>query len=432
MRKITSLLCSLVAIVAFAQFDGPGYYRVCNVSSEGYICIKGTKFNKTTNPDAFWPCILMLKDSAQVTDPGSIIYIPEMMQTSLHAQGVSTYSLTSLLLDVVPASVMEGGRPTYLAKTIYQYIPCIFRDYGLGLTAGTYECPESRWWIEPVNVGSMDTSYLAMKPVNEVADDNGWYWSTMCCDFPFLLPEEGGIEGAYTVQAVEMDEDGQYFVKPVKVYGQGDTVPAATPVLIKCASAYASGNKYVPVGDIANNTALPLHNDLLVGTYFSNFYNHSSFDDYNRFGEYIPVQAIKAAPERLALGVNEEGRVGFFPQAEDTYMGANTAWLDIADLMLEGVTAVYIVEETVVEPPVEEEYVHGDADGDGHLSMRDVSLVVKYLMTDGEGEEEEPRGFEINLKAADYDCDGRVSVRDISLIISDLLAGGAPEEDPEE
>lgn len=419
MRKITLLVCLLAAVLAFAQFSGPGYYRVHNVGSDRYISIKGTDFNNTTNPDAFWPCILMLNDSAQISDPASIIYIPNMGQASLYAQGVSTYSLTGLMLKIELDTVCVDDKPVYLAKTTYKHFPCIFRDYGLGLTAGTLGgAPEYYWWIEPVNAESIETSFLGLQPVNnEVADADGWYWATICVDFPFTLPEDGGVEGAYTVTDVVMGIDSLYYAEPVKVYGQGDTVPATVPVLLKCAAAYPSGNKIIPVGDIANNTNLPLKSDLLMGNYFSTFYNHCSFAHPEQYGEYIPDDATMAAPGYLVLGVSEDGRLAFCPKEasedDNTYLAANTAWLDITDLDLSGVTTIYLG-----QAPVEPEIIRGDASGDGVLNVKDVSCVVNYLLV---ADSEESQKAEINIEAADFDGDGRVSVRDIALIINELL-----------
>ena len=107
MRKITAIVCLLVAIIASAQYTNPGFYRVHSANTDAYISIKGTKYVFSSKPNAFWSCILMLKDSAQVSDPGSIIYIPRLEQTSLCAQGVSTYTLTDMWMDVAPAKENE-------------------------------------------------------------------------------------------------------------------------------------------------------------------------------------------------------------------------------------------------------------------------------------------------------------------------------------
>lgn len=414
---IFTIAC-LVAIVAQAQFTEPGFYRIHNVGSDRYICIRGTHYKKTSNPDAFWPCIKMLNDPEQITDPGSIVYIPEMGQTSLCAQGVSTYSLTKMWLLIDTATVNEGGKPTYVARTEYNGMPCIFRDYGNGLTAGMLEAPECRWWIEPVNAGSIDTSYLAVKPVCEtVADIEGYYWTTMCCDFSIALPVDGGIEGAYTIQDITIGEDGLYYATPVKVYGQGDTVPAATPVLLRCKTTEADGNKIIPVAPIADHTTMPIINDMLMGNYFSNFMNHSSFDYYDLLAEYIPAQATMASNQNLALGVDAEGKLGFFPQEEGTYMKANSAWLstELMNLDFDGVvSAVYLY---IPEP--EPVVVTGDANGDGELTIKDVTTLISYLL---EGDSDEDRGVKVSLEAADLNGDGQLTIRDVTLLINLLLS----------
>ena len=116
----------------------------------------------------------------------------------------------------------------------------------------------------------MDYSYFGLQPIiNDTANTDGWYWATMCCDFPILIPKGSGVEGAYTIREITMGCDSIFYAEPVKVYGQGEVVPAAMPILFKCASPYASGNKVIPVGDIANHRTMPITNDLLMGNYFS-------------------------------------------------------------------------------------------------------------------------------------------------------------------
>lgn len=419
MRKIFTLLSVMVAVAAVAQFSGPGFYRVQNAGTHSYMGIRGTKFYPTMQPDAFWSCVLMLKDSTQVTDPGSIIYIPSMGETSLCGQGVSTYSMTGLMLCVDTAQVREEGKPSYIATTEYYkadadvYIHCIFRDRGNGFTAGTKEKTESRWWIEPVNEESLETTYFAVKPASEaMVDAEGWYWTSLCCDFPVIIPAEGGVEGAYTVQEVTV-EGGVCYAAPVKLWGQGEIIPAATPVLLRCSSPYASGNKLIPTGEVANNTTFPLVNEMLQGNYFSNFTNYASLSDPTVTAVYVPTQSTRASADNLALGIDADGKLGFFPQAEGTYMPANKAWLNIAGMDLADVTAVYLTVPQEPEPVV----VNGDADGDGVVSVNDLSTLVDYLL--GFESKNSDGGF--NLLGADADGDGVVGISDISTVVDILL-----------
>ena len=410
MKKLTIILSLLVSIAVNAQYSAPGFYRVHNVNTDSYISIKGTHFEWSTNPDAFWSCILMLPESEAVSDPGSIIYIPGLEQTSLLAQGVGTYELTGLYMDVSLASVNEGGLDTYIAMTevMLQGRPfkCRFRDFGMGLSAGTSDNVQSHWWIEPVNEETLETSYLGVKPASDdVQDSEGWYWTTLCCDFPVLLPVDGGIEGAYTVSQVEQGSDGNYYAAPVKVCGQGEIVPAATPVLLKCQSAEASGNKIIPTGEIANNTTFPLENELLMGCYFSNFVNHVSDTQY---GEYISNAAIASTDDYLVLGIDAEGQLGFFPKTDGVYMAANSAWLSVAGLELDGVTSVYL--GNAPQP----EFLSGDANGDNAVDINDVTALVDYLL--GVGAKD---GF--NEAAADVNHDGVLDINDVTDLVDQLL-----------
>lgn len=416
MKKITFVFSLLVVLLAHAQYTGPGFYRVHNVGSDSYICIKGTKFNKTTRPDAFWPCVLMQKDHAQVvSDPGSIIYIPDTVQTSLCSQGVSTLSLTGLALDIDFAKVNEGGKLTYIAMTYSQeffggHIPCIFRDCGNGFTAGSSDKPESRWWIEPVNEASMDSSYFGLTPVNSVTADEGTeYWATLCCDFPCLIPEGGSVEGAYTVNRIYNGKESTAMVKPIKRYGQGDTIPGATPVLIKCTSTEAKDNKLVPVGEIANHTTLPITADLLMGNYFSIFTNHGHLTDYTVMTDYLPEQSTPASNNYLALGIDENGTIGFFPKEEGTYMDANTAWLDVTTMTDKNVSAVYFV-------------VNGDGNGDGRCDMDDLSLIINYLLNSSyEPTKLSAASFSDTIIGLDIDENGQIDMDDLSKLINYLL-----------
>lgn len=420
MKKIILLICTvLVALASWAQYTGPGFYRVRNVGTDSYICIRGTHFEKTTRPDAFWPCALMQKDSAQVCDPGSIIFIPDTLQVGLYSQGVDTYSLTGLLMDVMRAPVMEQGLMTYVAYTEYipdpinnpdKPFPCYFRDYGFGMTAGSSpRKAEAHWWIEPVNEGSVDSSYFGIRPASvNFSDADGYYWTSLCCDFPMLIPEDGGVEGAYTVCEVEQGDDNNYYAYPVKVCGQGEVIPAATPVLLKCASPYMSGNKLIPVGAIANRRAMPIASDLLLGNYFSVFQNHCSFSDTTAMKDYIPEQASLATSTDFALGVDEKGRIGFFPQEQGTYMAANTAWLNLSSIDLKGANAVYLATEA------EEDIILGDADGNGVFDVIDLTFIIDILLYNGELTEKQ-------ISAIDVNHDGLVDIDDVTMLINWLL-----------
>ena len=408
--------------MAFAQFSEPGYYRVHNVGSDGYISIKGTHFEKELSADAFWPCVKMQKGDAVFSDPGTIIYIPGTDQVSLYAQGADTYSFTGLLMDIEPSPVMENGLETYCAHVQYETYNCFFRDSGNGMKAGgSNRKAESHWWIEPVNETTMDTYYFGLQPMNsETPDADGWYWVPMCCDFPIWIPMEGGVEGAYTINDVKMGSDSIYYAEPVKVFCQGDTVPAATPIFFKCASPEASGNKVLPVGKMAGRGTMPIAKGVLMGNYFGSFINYADLSDYSITAVYIAEKATPAKPEVLTLAVDTYGKMTFAPKDADTYMDGNSAWLNIEGLDLDPEIEIVfgMMPAPVVEPEPEPAAGSGDANGDGRLDVDDLTLVIAYVLGDASIE---AKSTSIYVKACDLDKNGGVDIDDVSALIYLLL-----------
>ena len=164
---------------------------------------------------------------------------------------------------------------------------------------------------------------------------------------------------------------------------------------------------------------MPIVNDLLMGNYFSNFINHASMNDPDVLDEYIPAQATKASASNLALGMDADGKLGFFPLPDSVYMASNSAWLSIAGLELDSETTIYLGKAPVVEPVVDPD----PDDGDERLTIADVTLLISYLINNPDVEEPNLSKTvdEGMLAAADINEDELVNVTDLAVLISVVL-----------
>lgn len=59
--------------------------------------------------------------------------------------------------------------------------------------------------------------------------------------------------------------------------------------------------------------------------------------------------------------------------------------------------------------------IEGDADGDGHISISDVTCLIDYLLSSN---------TPINLANADVNRDGNITIADVTALIDKLLSGG--------
>ena len=90
-------------------------------------------------------------------------------------------------------------------------------------------------------------------------------------------------------------------------------------------------------------------------------------------------------------------------------------------------TAVYLAEVKDEEPgdPEEPVVILGDANGDGIVNIKDVTLLINYLMSEN-NDAEEPARFNapstVNAAALDVNEDGIVNIKDVTALINLLLA----------
>lgn len=98
-----------------------------------------------------------------------------------------------------------------------------------------------------------------------------------------------------------------------------------------------------------------------------------------------------------------------------TVEGAHQAALKVKNQSDETKHTIYLVGEATPEPVVVP--VAGDVDGDGRVTIADVTVLIDYLLTGDSNS--------INPETADVDGDGKITVADITALIDIIL--GVPQ-----
>ena len=116
-------------------------------------------------------------------------------------------------------------------------------------------------------------------------------------------------------------------------------------------------------------------------------------------------------------------------------MAANTAWLSVKLMAdsLQDLTAVYLGVAPVAEP--EPEPITGDVNGDGKVSIKDVTTLIDILLTGVAEDNPDPdpdpdpqpqlKAVRAEYQAADVNKDGQVSIKDVTELINVLLTVAA-------
>ncbi|MBD5314971.1 MAG: hypothetical protein HDS08_02270 [Bacteroides sp.] len=306
MKKLLLTLCTLLvsATQTHAALEGNGYYRVNNYASGRYIYVEDNKGSvETTAMTADMAAIELWKTpDRKYSDPASIIYFDSKGGTSydLIAQGTSVHGIVGLYV-----SVMEypAGSKQYLcyatSNSLTKYLCDSEKNTDLdkGCIGDNGSGDWRKWQITPVSSSSSD-SYFGVLPQVKAGNTN---YATFYASFPFSFASSG-LE-AYTISKVE---NGMAVLK--KVSG---VIPAATPVLIKCAGSTPASNKLNLGG-----SASAISGNLLKGVYF----NNSSKSHNNQ-------TAYNSSTMRV-LGLMSDGSLGFVTTTAK-YLEKNRAYLTV-------------------------------------------------------------------------------------------------------
>ena len=384
MKKIALfiLLAFSCTMTSMAQLNGSGYYRLRNVAyPTHYTSLHNHIFNYTTiistaggglrqflldgtnaKNRAFNCASLYLQtdihliEDADCIIPSTIIYFYSRSSSNydLQAQGTSLIAITtgnypgSQVLNfenlniTIKSSSGSGANTRYYAS-----IPIKASNYSLAnlgtryfvdnngtfAIAENYSSDNAKWYIEPVNHFNVNAQIAYGQK----------YYATMYTAFPYQL--SGTVEKAYVVSEIDLTN---HKVRLTQIAETGGTVPAGTPVILECGSGESSDNQLIPTGTplvcsySTDNTTAPAPSTVtnyegenyLSGTYFCNTDGKLTFQTKSGTSSFNANDYTSNNQNTMrVLGVNSEGKLGFFKLASSVkYMAANKAWLDLSAL----------------------------------------------------------------------------------------------------
>lgn len=286
--------------MAYAQskgtgYVGKGYYRVRNLTTERYIYVTDNKdFYDIAHDKEDFQGIQLWKDAAKAAkSPASVIFIEELYPGGfdLKAQGTGVYDLTGYCVNVTKksdgtyeVSASRSGVTKFLSDDRTNS-----SDQGKLGTSGTAKY--RRWIVDKIEA-THATNYVGISPTITF---NGKYYQTFYASFPFRTISPG--MRVYYISDVEGD---LALIQEI----EGD-VPAATPVIIECASANATDNRIEPLP----TTTAQVTDNLLCGVYFCNGKRpQESVDAYTKF-DAATMRILTVADGKLVMSDNAPERL---------------------------------------------------------------------------------------------------------------------------
>ena len=286
--------------MAYAQskgtgYVGKGYYRVRNLTTERYIYVTDNKdYYDIAHDKEDFQGIQLWKDAAKAAkSPASVIFIEELYPGGfdLKAQGTGVYDLTGYCVNVTKksdgtyeVSASRSGVTKFLSDDRTNS-----SDQGKLGTSGTAKY--RRWIVDKIEA-THATNYVGISPTITF---NGKYYQTFYASFPFRTISPG--MRVYYISDVEGD---LALIQEI----EGD-VPAATPVIIECASANATDNRIEPLP----TTTARVTDNLLCGVYFCNGQRpQESVDAYTKF-DAATMRILTVADGKLVMSDNAPERL---------------------------------------------------------------------------------------------------------------------------
>ena len=323
------LVASLLGVgTAKAQngtgFIGNGYYRVSNLATSRFIYVTDNKdyYDMARDKEDFQAIQLWKDVNRYVSDPGSVIYIEQVTNDhfDLKAQGTGVHSLTGYYVGVTKSSgtYIVSASVTKAGMQVTKYLTDTEQSSSDQGTLGTTGKLNYRKWIVDRIETNHASNYFGIKPTIEAG---GKYYQPFYAAFPFKVSSAG-------MHVYYLDEVESQYAVLKEIEGE---VPAATPVLIECASANPSSNRI----ELLASSSVKVTDNLLGGVYFCNGKRpEKSVDAYTAF-DAEKMRVFSVVDGQLVLTNNAEARLSEIKTVDySTYnmikvkcLPANTSYL---------------------------------------------------------------------------------------------------------
>ena len=286
---------------------GDGYYRVHNLGSDRYIYVRENyDESDIVSQHADFQAIELWKDASKtIYDPATVLFIHKTDdgRYDIKAQGTGVYDLTGYTVNI--SKMSDGTYKVYATKagnTVY------LSEESTGSKAqgklGTKNTTEKyrRWIVDKIETNSA-SNYFGVKPTLEL---NGKYYLSFYASFPYRLASTG-MHVYYASKVVGTEATLTEIL---------DDVPAATPVIIECASANPSDNRL----EILSSQPTSLKSNKLAGVYFcKDNPKKKSTEAYKAFNA-SEMRVLTVSGGKLVLSGNESQLLqsGALVKVEDT------------------------------------------------------------------------------------------------------------------
>lgn len=309
----TLIITSTISLSALAGVNGgEGYYRVENYLTGRYVRVTDNRgsLNMQATTAELGAIELWKGYENTISDPATVIYVKDLdgkgRDFDLQTQGTGVKEIIDY-----PVSIVENTNTTPVTHRIFGRNSGLTRYIGdattttSGLkkdrgytTSQLKPNDEANFWIFH-KITTDDSQYFGITP--EFQNGDGYY-ATLYAGFPFSTASEG-----MTVYYVSRSGNGMAALKELN-----GTVPAGTPVVVKCSAATTKDNKLNIGGE-----ASEISGNKLGGVYFHNDakFLHTNLTPYDK--ETMRV-----------LGTLSDGSLGFVT-ADFEYLPRNKAYLTV-------------------------------------------------------------------------------------------------------